>query len=624
MPDPSVVHDPFRTAVEHHRAGRTADAEASYRQVLSREGDHADASFLLGLICHQSNRSAEAEALIRRAISFKPDNSSYLSHLGIVLSAQGRADEAISAYSNAIAIKADAQTFYNLGNALALKGELRQAIEAYRNALKLQPDFVEALNNLGQTLQENLELDEAMKTYRQALALRPDSAEVLKDLGNALKETAELDEAMECYRRAESLAGDARTAGNLLYCLYFHPDYGPAEIHAAHRRWNDRFCKPLVREVHPHVNDRPSERPLRIGYVSPDFNSHPVGRFLAPLLAHHDHSQFEIFCYSDLRRPDPLTIELKSSANVWRETWSLSDERLAALIREDRIDILVDLTMHMKGSRLLVFARKPAPVQVTYLAYCGTTGAETIDYRLTDPFLDLNSESIYVEKSFPLRQTYWCYRPHYQEIPVAPPPMVESGRIAFGCLNSYSKVNRKVLSTWAAILRLVPNSRLIVHTLEGSHRQKALEMVRAENVDPNRIQFVSFLRGEQYFHEYDQIDIALDSFPYPGGTTTCDALWMGVPVVSLAGQTAVSRAGLSLLSNLNLSDLVASSTGQYIQIASELAGNGERLSHLRSTLRQRMLASPLMDGPQFARDVEAAYRKMWHAWCIVPQGERES
>jgi predicted O-linked N-acetylglucosamine transferase (SPINDLY family) len=292
----------------------------------------------------------------------------------------------------------------------------------------------------------------------------------------------------------------------------------------------------------------------------------------------------------------------------------VSDDQLPRLVRDDGIDILVDLTMHMKGSRLLAFARKPAPVQVTYLAYCSTTGLRTMDYRLTDPFLDPpgGDESIYSEKSTWLR-SYWCYEPAADAPSVVPPPSARTGAITFGCLNNFGKLTPGTLDMWSELLSGVPGSRLLLFAPEGSHRERARQRLADGNVDPRRLEFVPLMHLNQYLSQYNQIDIALDPFPYPGGTTTCDALWMGVPVVSLAGATAVSRAGLSILSQIGFAELVARAPDEYLAIATRLAGDAPRLAELRLTLRERMRGSPLMDAPGFARDVERAFLEMWSA-----------
>jgi predicted O-linked N-acetylglucosamine transferase (SPINDLY family) len=283
-------------------------------------------------------------------------------------------------------------------------------------------------------------------------------------------------------------------------------------------------------------------------------------------------------------------------------------------VRQDQIDILIDLSLHSAGHRLLVFARKPAPVQVTYLGYCSTSGLDTIDYRISDLYLDppeANNEC-FSEKTIYLPRTYWCYQPEADAPQVTPLPAQSARRTTFGCLNDLGKVTQPTLNLWGDLLRAVPGSQLLIYAPQGEHRQRI-----GAQIDPDRVQFVAHLPLQEYLATYNQIDIGLDPFPFNGGTTTCDALWMGVPVVSLVGTRPVSRAGLSILSNVGLPELVARSEDDYVKIAVELANDLPRLSELRSSLRQRMLASPLTDARQFARDIEAAYRQMWQAWCTT-------
>ncbi|HWB54584.1 MAG TPA: hypothetical protein VG722_10340, partial [Tepidisphaeraceae bacterium] len=382
----------------------------------------------------------------------------------------------------------------------------------------------------------------------------------------------------------------------------------------AHRQWNLRHAAPLPR-FKEYSNSRQPNRRLRIGYVSPDFRQHVVGRFIAPLFAHHNHEAFEIFAYTSVSHPDSLTARLKSCTDTWKNVLVLSDEQLAEQIHADEIDVLVDLTMHMAGSRLLTFARKPAPVQITYLAYCSTTGLDAMDFRFTDRQLDPTDDTdIYSELSVYL-QRYWCYEAPEPSPPVAALPMISGGSATFGCLNNFCKVSQIAFELWARILQTVHNSRLILHAHPGAHRQEALDRFNALGIAPDRIQFVDFAPMAEYLRLYQKIDIALDPFPYAGGTTTCDALWMGVPVISLSGQTAVSRSGASILSQVGMSELVADSQDQYVAIAAALANEPSRLQALRLSLRDRMLNSPLMNGRAFAADVETAYRRLWIKWC---------
>ena len=330
-----------------------------------------------------------------------------------------------------------------------------------------------------------------------------------------------------------------------------------------------------------------------------------------------DHSRFEIVCYSDVLCPDDLTNRLRSNVSKWREVVGFTDEEVARLIRQDQIDILVDLTMHMSNGRPLLFARRPAPVQVCWLAYPGTTGNAAIDYRLTDPFLDppgLN-DRYYSEESIRLADTFWCYNPLSREPAVNSIPALTKGNVTFGCLNNFCKVNNGVLKLWAKVLRAVGESKLMLLAPEGSARLRVVDELQKEQVGSERIIFVNHRRRQQYLELYHQIDIALDTLPYNGHTTSLDSLWMGVPVVTMVGQTVVGRAGVSQLSNLGMTELVAKSPEEFVKIAVELASDLQRLSALRSSLRGRMERSPLMDAPRFARNIEAAYRTMWQRWC---------
>jgi protein O-GlcNAc transferase len=648
------LQEAFDLAMQQQRSGRVREAEDIYRQILSAQPGHLGAIQNLALIAYQTGRASVAAELLRRAIALQPGDPGLYSNLGSVLVAAGQVEAAVGAFRSALALKPDApQIHSNLGNALGAMGQTEQAIEAYRQSLKLRPDsaevhsnlgtalsalgrreeaiaefrkavalrpqFVQAWNNLGTALREAGELDESIAACREALAADPQFLAAHHNLGNTFRDAGALDEAIVCYRAATAANNNAAAADDLLLALLLHPLIDARQIWDEHVRWNQTYARPLTPLVAGHENEKSVSRRIRVGYVSPDFRAHPVGRCFLPLIANHDHEGFEVFCYSDARQADHLTDQMRSKADHWREVHGMPDEQLATQLRQDRIDILVDLTMHTKSNRLLMFGRKPAPVQVTYLAYPGTTGLETMDYRFTDPYLDpADDESgLYSEKSVRLPRTFWCYVPSAHAPTVNALPASGADRITFGCLNLYSKVTPVMLARWAKILRHVPRSQLIVHSFRGSHRERARDILASEGVERDRLQFVDRVAPADYFARYHEIDIALDTHPYPGGTTTCDALWMGVPVVTMAGQTALSRGGVSILSNVGLPELVARDAEQYVNIASDLAGDLLRLTQLRATLRDRMAASSLMNGPAFARDVEAAYRKMWSDCCAT-------
>jgi len=412
---------------------------------------------------------------------------------------------------------------------------------------------------------------------------------------------------------------DVRFHSNLIYALYFHPERNGREIFAEQQLWNRRAghrSKPLVP---PHPNDRSPDRPLRVGYVSPDFREHVVGRNLLPLFHCHDRRNFELLCYSGVIRQDELTGEFRRQAGQWQGTVGVSDDALAEMIRRDRVDILVDLSQHLAGNRLPVFARQAAPVQVSFAGYPGSTGLEAIEYRISDQYLEAASADTEIgpKEQIHLIESFWCYDPCGEKVDVNPSPALESGTVTFGCLNNFCKVNERVLRMWARLLEKLEDSRLVLSSPAGSHRMRTLEVLKIEGIDATRVEFVELRPRREYLEVYHRLDIALDTFPYNGHTTSLDALWMGVPVVSLAGETPVSRAGLSQLSNLGLPELVAHSESEYVNIAEVLATDLPRLAQLRATLRHRMESSVLMDAPRFTRQVEAAYRAMWRRWRLT-------
>jgi protein O-GlcNAc transferase len=620
---PDYAEAQFDLAVALQDQSRPEEAAPHFRRAVELKPDDAEAYYGLGNALRELGHRDDAVACYRRLLELQPNHAEGHNNLGNILGDQGQLDEAVACYQRALAIRPDYVLAYNnLGTALHDRGQIAEAIACYRQALARKPDDAGALNNLGNALKDQGQLDDAVACYRRALELEPGSAHACNNLGNALKDQGLIAEAIASYRRAVQLDPAFVAAdSNLVYTHYFLPQSDARTIDEEFRRWNRRHAEPLASFLRPHDNDRSPDRRLRIGYVSPDFRLHPVAQFLLPLLESHDHERFEIFCYASMSVRDAITDRCRAGADAWREVLALTDEQLAGAIRRDKIDILVDLAMHTAGNRLLVFARKPAPVQTTYLAYCGKTGLRTIDYRLTDPYLDPPAQDepgdVFPPSEQPIRlpETYWCYRPLGETPPVIALPAVTGGQVTFGCLNNFCKATPPTLAVWSRLLRAMPESRLLLHAHPGSHRDRVREFLAGQGVAPHRLTFVGMVPREDYFRIYEQVHVALDPFPYGGGTTTCDALWMGVPVVSLAGRTSVGRGGLSILSSVGLADLVADDAEQYARIALELAGDLPRLRELRATLRDRLRSSPLTDAPRLARHVEAAYRTMWQRWC---------
>jgi predicted O-linked N-acetylglucosamine transferase (SPINDLY family) len=382
------------------------------------------------------------------------------------------------------------------------------------------------------------------------------------------------------------------------------------------------FAEPLRATIKPHGNDRSPDRPLRVGYVSPDLKQHAVGFFLEPILEHHDRNQFHIYCYSGVVTPDRVTQRMQAFGHTWRSIVGVRDEQVAEMIRADGIDILVDLSGHTSGTRLLIFARKPAPVQVAFLGYLNTTGMPTVDYRVTDAWADPPgmTDPFYSERIVRLPRCGWAFHPFEEAPDVADAPAAKNGYITFGSFNKLSKLSPPLIATWAELMKQVPTSRLLLKwssLADASTRQRFHSLFAAHGISSDRIELAGATASmSDHLASYGRIDLALDTFPYNGATTTCDALWMGVPVVTLAGDTHAGRIGVSLLTAIGLPELIAPSPDQYVQIATDLANDPTRLSHLRQTMRPRVINSPLQDPLTLTRALEAAYRQMWHDWCI--------
>ncbi len=606
-----------------HAQGQATEAATAYQKALALQPDF-ETHYHLGNAFKDQARLPEAIVEYRQALAFKPDFPDAYNALGLALSGQGQPTEAVAAYRQVLALKPDsAEAQYNLGNALTQQRKLAEAIAAYRRAIDLDSDYVDAYLNLGNALQKAGQLAHAIAAYRRALVLEPNNPELYNNLGLTLKDQGKLSEAMAAYRQALALEPEyARAHSNLLFSSHYQSQIDPAELFAEHQRWAQVHAMPLADDIQPHGNGNdPGRRRLRIGYVSPDFRAHSVAYFFEPLLNAHDRTAYEIICYANVRQPDTATERLQGLGDKWQNIVHMADDRVADLVREDGVDILVDLAGHTAHNRMLVFARKPAPVQVTYLGYPNTTGLATIDYRLTDAWADPpgKTKKFHVEELVRLPGGFLCYQPPWDSPEVAELPARTTGHITFGCFNNSTKVNAEVVAVWSRILRALPDARLIMKAYQLGDawtRQYFVELFEQGGVSPARLELLEPMESiADHLRTYNQIDIGLDPFPYNGTTTTCDALWMGVPVIVLAGNTHASRVGTSLLSNAGLPQLIAQTTESYLELAVELANDRERLYRLRSELRDKMRHSPLTDAKRFARNVESAYRTMWERWC---------
>lgn len=649
-PDFFDAHFALGVALQH--AGEPAAAQSAYRSALALKPDDASALGNLGTalrdmgdlegalrlfetaaridpqavshainlgmaLCERRNFPA-AEAHLRGVLARDPQNADAAFNLGNALRGLGRPREALEQYRHATTLRPGyAEALNNLGNVHKELGDFRAAEEAFDAALAARPDYVTALNNAGCLARTLGRLEAAEDLLRAGLRLEPQHPALHDNLGNVLKDAGALDEAIGHYRRAVELdPRNAATYSNLVYALSFQCEE-PWPILEECLRWGARFAAPLERCPKDPVRDLSTERRLKIGYVSGDFREHCQTLFTLPLLAHHDRRAVEVFCYSSVERPDAWTRRIESHADAWRNVRVLDDAALARLVCQDRIDVLVDLNMHMANGRPLLFARKPAPLQIAWLAYPGTTGIEAIDYRLSDPRLDPEGfERHYSERTLQLPDTFWCYDPLTEDLAVNPLPALERGYLTLGCFNNPCKLTDHTLQLWGSVMRAIPAARLtLMAPAAGRHRQRLIERLRANSIAEPRVRFVEFRPRSDYLRHYHDVDFGLDTVPYNGHTTSLDSLWMGVPIVTRTGETCVGRAGLSQLHHLGLLDLVAHSDEQFVASAVSLAADLDRLAMLRRSLRERMQLSPLMDAARFARHIEHAYRRAWRAHC---------
>jgi len=608
--------------------GQADEAVSLYRRVLAIRPDHFLAHNNLAAVLVMTGQFAEAMEFARRAVAMRRDYPPAHRNLGDALAALGKWPQAAESYKKLVELDsarpsanpgAAADARMKLGMAMRHLGRFNDAISLFQQAIALTPGDLDPRDRLANAYWENGDMDEALAVCRQAVQTHPPEAKAHHNLGNVYVECGRLDDALASFDKAAELDPSNSVApSNRVFAVMFHPDYDSARILHELKQWERRFAPQTAGVKHP--NDPSTQRRLRIGYVSADFRDHVVGRNVLPLFQRHDRAKFQLFCYSNDSPPDRFNRQFRALADGWRDIATWPDDKLAAQIRADKIDILVDLSLHLGGSRLAVFARKPAPVQVTFGGYPGTTGLAAMDYRLTDPYLDPPGapDDAYAERSVRLPHSFWCYDPAAMEVADAPepgpPPAVAAGRITFGCLNNFRKINDRVLQLWAGVLQAIP-SRILLLAPRGSHRAALVDRLRQLGVHPDRIGFIDRGSRAQYLDSYRLIDIALDTVPYNGHTTSLDALWMGVPVVTLIGQTVAGRAGYSQTTNLGLPDLAARTPEQFTAIALALANDLPRLAELRGSLRRRMRSSPLCDAAGWTAAIEAAYRQMWQHWC---------
>lgn len=651
----------YQQAVAAHQSGRFEEADELYRRTIANDPQHSNAMQMRGVIRLQQGNFDEAVKLIGRAVAVDPANGQAYSNLGTALMELKRYDEALEALRSAAKLQPDnpdvlgnfgralrRRNYYGeaveayrratelapnrpglfsaLGVALAEAGEFAASLEAHEKALTLAPDRADLRNNVAHVHRIMGEHKKAEDSFREAVALNPEHGEFRLGLGRSLNLQGKVGEAIEHYRAAQDAGVDSTKFEIALMFYQNHVlENDPRQAVVDARKYALRRSagvKPFTSWLTAPERDRP----LRVGWVSPDFHSHPVGRFLDAVLHEIDPKRIEMYAYSQDDRPsDPVHQSIRKSVPFWCRVNEMTDEELAHRIRRDRIDVLVDLTGHTANNRLGAFAYKPAPVAVTWLGYFATTGFDAIDYVLCNRWLVPESEEDqWVEKPWRLEDTHWCYTVPKGNIPVVDTPALAGGPFTFGSYNNFEKINDATMETWAACIKAVPNSRLVLRSsLTSPDQDKRLKAGFAA-LGLAEEQVVIESSGKSYddhLKSYGVLDIALDPFPYNGGTTTTEALYMGVPVLTLRGDRFVAHLAETNLQSAGLPDWVARDREEFVAIARRWAGDLPALNALRLGLRDRVLSSRLFDAKSFARDLEGAFEGMWRKWCDAQKGE---
>jgi predicted O-linked N-acetylglucosamine transferase (SPINDLY family) len=581
----------LQQAFAHFSAGRHAQAEGGYRKVLDRHPNNHEAIHMSAVIAHATGQTDRAAKLFARSIELAPDLAHYYQNAGKFFAEQDRHDAAITHLKRAIALNpADATQHANLANSLRHVGNL----------------------------------DEAESAARAGLAVDPRHPGCLAQLGNLLREMGRLPEAIDALKRSVAARPISNVHDTLLFLLYNDPTITPQDFLEHHRAYARLYTDPMAEHAKPHTGiDRNPDRKLRVAYVSADFRNHPVAAFMDAPLRHHDPKLFDVTCYSTNLQEDDVTRRIKKYPLRYVDARFDSFDQFVARIRKDRIDILVDLAGHTAHNRLVTFSVSPAPVQISYLGDPGTTGMRQVDYRLTDPVVDPpgQSESRYTETLLRLPGGFSCYTPDAKSHPdVSPLPALANGQVTFGSLHVLAKINDQVIDLWTRVLRAVPNSRLLMlrNTLTGSSLERYTAAFTSRGIDPARLDLRHQpLGGPTHLFTYRHIDCCLDCFPFSGHTTACEALFNGVPTLTLPTDAPHSRLVSSVLTMAGLTDFIAASPDHFVSLAQNLAADLPTLATRRAGLRQQMLASPLCDAPTFTRQLESAYRTAWRRYCAT-------
>lgn len=596
------------------------EALGLYSEVTQIDPRDADAFYMVGVILGIQGRKQQSIEYLQNADALRPDHVLTHYNLGVAYRDSGDLERAREEFEKTVRLKPDYSAAYNsLAHVLINTRRLEEAVDVFYKVIKLQPTVAETRNNLATVLQGLGRMEEAIDCYKKALEINPDMTVAWDSLGSALTSSGQYQAALEAYKQSlQRDPGNSRGHSNMLMTFNYMDGVSRDEVYHEHIGWSRQHADPV--KCLSLKTDFSSDRRLRIGYISPDFREHSVAYFVEPLLASHNRDTFEVFCYSSVPQADETTHRLRSLSSHWREIHGHPPLKVAEQIKRDEIDILVELSGHTSGNHLNVLMRKPAPVQLTWLGYPNTTGMDRIDYRIVDWITDpQGSEQYSSEKLIRLPGCFLCYQPPQHAPDIGSSPCSVNDYITFGSFNNLAKFSPNVMALWAQILQRVPNSKLFIKNpslsdaeTRGIYAQRFVDL----GIDAERIE----LRGHtptpyEHLELYNRVDIGLDTFPYNGTTTTCEALWMGVPVISLCGDRHASRVGATLLTHVGLEQLIADTPQVYVDIAAGLANNPDHLNDWRAQMRDRMSGSALCDSRAFASSMEKVYRELWQKCC---------
>jgi predicted O-linked N-acetylglucosamine transferase (SPINDLY family) len=604
--------------IQLYNSGNMEEVESVCKKMLTIYPKSLMILNILGGSLNRQGKLQEAIYTFTQAIKLKPDYVDAYYNRGVAFQGLNQPKEAIKNYDKTIQLKSDyVNAYYNRGVALQELNQLEEAVKNYDKAIEIKPDFFDAYNNRGNIFKDVGKYQDAVKSYNKVIQLNPDYVEAYSNKGLILQSLGKLKDAIQSFEdviQQNPHYVDAYT--NLFLTLNYCPELSESEIYQKHLEFEKQFGR------HSQITDekkikKVKNSKLRVGYLSADFRQHSVAYFFEPLLKSHDKTLIDIYCYYNNTKIDDTTKSLMNEANHWRSIIGLNDKAVVELIRKDNIDILVDLSGHTSDNRLKVFTYKPALIQVSWLGYPNTTGLSAIDYRFTDSIADPvgTSDKCHSEQLIRLPNGFLCYRGNDSIPEQRTLPSIKRGYITFGCFNDFAKVNFQVIKLWSKILRAVPNSHLILKArqlVDPEIKSGCLELFNKEGIDSDRIEFYSTLsKTEDHLALYNSIDIALDPFPYNGTTTTCEALWMGVPTITLKGSRHASRVGASIMTHVGLEEFIVESEQEYIETAVKLTENTVNLAKIRSGLRQQMKNSVLCDEKLFTRNIEKIYFKLY-------------